>query len=74
MTMVIPSELLPMFFFKRHLKLDEDQVHFSPAIQEDFVTILPKDQLSVYTDEHPMPENALMGDEAVMEYLGIGSK
>lgn len=60
-------------FFKRHLKLDEDQVHFSPTIQEDFVTILPREQLSVYTDEHPMPDDALMGDEAVMDYLGIGS-
>jgi dienelactone hydrolase len=60
-------------FFKRHLKLDEDEVTFSPTIQEDFVTILPKDQLSVYTNENPMPDDALMGDEAVMKYLGIAS-
>ena len=61
-------------FFKRHLKLDEDQVIFDPTIQEDFVTLLPKEQLRVYTAENHMPGDALMGDEAVMEYLGIGHK
>jgi dienelactone hydrolase len=58
-------------FFKRHLKLDEDQVVFDPTIQEDFVTLLPKDQLRVVTPESPIPEDALMGDEAVMSYLGF---
>lgn len=58
-------------FFKRHLKLDDDKVTFSPTIQEDFVTILHKDQLSVYSDKNPLPADALMGDEAVMEYMGI---
>ena len=61
-------------FFKRHLKLDEDQVQFSPTIQEDFMTILPKDQLRVYTNENPLPDEALMGNRAVMECLGIGSE
>jgi len=61
-------------FFKRHLKLDEDQVDFDPTIQEDFVTLLPKEQLRVYTAENPMPDNAIMGDEAVMDFLGIGVK
>lgn len=56
-------------FFKRHLKLNEDKVRFDPTIQEDFVTFLTRDQLSVYTEEFPLPEDALMGDEAVMEYL-----
>jgi hypothetical protein len=56
-------------FFKRHLKLDEDKVRFDPTIQEDFVTFLTRDQLSVFTEEFPLPEDALMGDEAVMEYL-----
>jgi hypothetical protein len=57
-------------FFKHHLKLDEDQVNFSPTIQEDFVTVLPRDQISVYADGNPVPDDALIGDEAVMEYLG----
>lgn len=61
-------------FFKRHLKLDEDKVHFDPTIQEDFITLLPKEQLSVYTAESPMPDDALMGDGAVMKYLGIEYK
>lgn len=58
-------------FFKRHLKLDEDEVNFNPTIQEDFVTLLPKDQLRVYTDDSPIPDNALMGNKAVIDYLKL---
>jgi len=58
-------------FFARHLKLNSGNVSYTPTVNEDFVTILPKDQLRVYTDEHPMPADALMGDVAVIKYLNL---
>lgn len=56
-------------FFAYHLKLHTHKVSWSPTISEDFVTILPESQLRVYTEDNPMPSNALMGDEAIMKYL-----
>ena len=58
-------------FFAVNLKLDTDKVSWSPSISEDFVTILPEGQLNVYTEDNPMPGDALMGDEAIMKYLGL---
>jgi uncharacterized protein len=58
-------------FFIDHLKLNSRSVTFEPTINEDFVTILQEDQLRVYTKDNPLPADALMGDEAVMQYLGI---
>lgn len=58
-------------FFARHLGLNSGSVTYSPTVNEDFVTILPADQLKVFTDEHPMPADALMGDEAVIKYLNL---
>ena len=58
-------------FFAKHLKLNTDKVSWLPSISEDFVTILPEDQLRVYTEESPIPNDALMGDEAIMKYLGL---
>jgi len=57
-------------FFAHYLKLNTGKVKFNPAVKEDFVTILPENQLHVYTEKNPMPENALMGNDAVMNYLG----
>lgn len=58
-------------FLAHHLNLNENNVRFDPTVQEDFVTILPQEQLRVYTNEYPLPEDALLGDEAVMNYLNI---
>jgi hypothetical protein len=58
-------------FFAYHLKLDGGKVEFKPTIREDFVTILPESQLKVFTDENPRPANALMGDEAIINYLNL---
>ncbi len=58
-------------FFAKHLKLNTDKVSWLPSISEDFVTILPEDQLRVYTEESPIPNDALMGYEAIMKYLGL---
>ncbi|MGM0531095.1 MAG: hypothetical protein ACQER7_07060 [Bacteroidota bacterium] len=56
-------------FFAHHLELNTSKVTFSPSVDEDFVTILSQNQLNVYTEDHPLPENALEGNEAVMDYL-----
>jgi dienelactone hydrolase len=58
-------------FFIRHLNLNTNSVTWSPTIVEDFVTILPQNQLRIYSEENPMPDDALMGDEAIMEYLNL---
>jgi hypothetical protein len=58
-------------FFAHHLKLNADAVKWTPSVNEDFVTILPPDQLRVFTEDNPMPEGALKGDKAIMEYLNI---
>lgn len=44
---------------------------YDNGYHEDFVTILEPDQLRVFDAEHPLPDQALQGDEAVMGYLGI---
>ena len=59
-------------FFSHHLKLSSGNVPYDDGYKEDFVKILPPEELKVFTGEHPRPANALQGDDAVMEYLGIG--
>ncbi len=58
-------------FFAYHLKLNTGKVSWSPTISENFVTILPESQLRVYTEDNPIPGDALMGDEAIMKYLDL---
>lgn len=59
-------------FLAHHLGLNVYAIPFENGYREDFVTLLSKEELSVFNEEHPMPEDALQGDEAVMRYLGIG--
>jgi len=58
-------------FFSHHLKLDHGKVPYNDGYDESFITILPVEDLTVFNEENPKPENLLQGDEAVMEYLGI---
>jgi hypothetical protein len=58
-------------FLAYHLKLDYRAVPFDSSIQEDFVTILPMDKLKVFDETFPMPSDALMGDQAIIEYLNL---
>jgi dienelactone hydrolase len=61
----------PMYLFMaHHLELNIYQVTFDGGVQEDFVTILPEDQLKVF-GEHKRPPSALEGDEEVMEFLQL---
>jgi hypothetical protein len=67
------SKRAPVYnFFDAYLKLNGGAIPYEDGYKEDFVTILPKDDLKVFNDEHPLPVNALQGDDAVMDYLGLG--
>ncbi len=58
-------------FFAHHLKLKTNNVNWVPTVNEDFVTILPPGELRVYTPDNPIPADALMGNEAIMNYLNL---
>lgn len=58
-------------FLGYHLKLNTRKVFFDPTVKEDFVTILPRNQLRVYTEDNPMPDDALKGNDAVIKYLNL---
>lgn len=60
-------------FFSHHLKLDIDQLPYDAdkGFLEDFVTVLPSEQLRIFNENNPLPEKALMGNEAVVEYLDL---
>ena len=59
-------------FFSHHLKLNSRNTPYDDGYLEDFVTILPPEELQVFDKAHPKPANHLQGDQAVMEYLNIG--
>ncbi|MGB3585615.1 MAG: acetylxylan esterase, partial [Tunicatimonas sp.] len=58
-------------FLAHHLGLALDNIPYDNKFLENFVTILPNDQLDVFTADNPIPEDALMGDAAVINYLKI---
>jgi uncharacterized protein len=58
-------------FFAHHLKLDLDKIPYKNGFDESFITFLPEDELKVFTPEHPIPANALKGNEAVIKYLNL---
>jgi dienelactone hydrolase len=58
-------------FLAHNLGLDINKIPYKEGIKEDFVTVLPQDDLKVYSPDNPVPENALQGDDEVMNYLGI---
>jgi len=58
-------------FLAHHLKLSLGKIPYKNGFDESFITFLPEDDLRVFNSEHPMPANALQGDEAVLKYLNI---
>jgi hypothetical protein len=58
-------------FLAYHLNLNSGNVPYYEGYKEDFVTILPREKLSVFSKDNPMPKEILMGDNAVMDYLKI---
>jgi dienelactone hydrolase len=58
-------------FFAHHLKLNAGTIPYENGFNEDFVTILPREDLEVFSKKHSRPNGLLEGDKAVIEYLGI---
>ncbi len=55
-------------FFGHHLKLNF-KVPYDDGYDESFVTILSPEELKVFNEHHPRPQNVLEGDEAVIDFL-----
>ena len=58
-------------FFAHHLKLNLNKIPYKNGFEESFFTYLPEDDLRVFTTEHPIPDNALKGNDAVIKYLNL---
>jgi dienelactone hydrolase len=58
-------------FFAHHLQLNTGAVDWTPSVNEDFVTILPQNQLKIYDENNPIPADALKGDDAIIKYLNL---
>ena len=58
-------------FLAHHLKLNINKVEFNQGVKEDFITILPADDLKIFNSQNPIPNDALQGDEAVIKYLKL---
>ena len=58
-------------FLARHLNLSLSKLPYKNGFDESFVKILTDNELRVFTREHPIPANALQGNEAVSKYLNL---
>lgn len=58
-------------FLAKHLGLSQGKIPKDISYDESFVKILPPEKLQVFNDAHPLPANALIGEKAVMKYLGF---
>jgi len=58
-------------FLSHHLQLDLNKIPYNEKFNENFATILDSEELQVFTEKNPLPENALMGDIAIMDFLNI---
>ncbi|MEQ9378156.1 MAG: CocE/NonD family hydrolase [Imperialibacter sp.] len=67
----VSKRIVAYNFFAQHLGLNYANLPYDDGYNESFVTILPPDDLKVFTDKTPRPSGALKDDEAVMEYLKI---
>lgn len=67
-----PNKRFPVYnFFDAYIDLEAGKLPYKNGFDESFVTILSKDELRVFNAEHPVPANALQGDEAVIKYLNF---
>jgi uncharacterized protein len=57
-------------FFGHYLDLHAGLI-YKDQFDENFVTILPREALTVFNDQHPLPGNALKGNDAVIGYLNL---
>ncbi|WP_242083222.1 alpha/beta hydrolase family protein [Aestuariivivens sediminis] len=61
-------------FFGHHLKLKYGNIPYENKFLEDFVTLLPQEELLIFNGKNPIPQNLLQGNDAVMAYLGFNSE
>ena len=67
-----PNKRFPVYnFFANYLGLHSGRLPYHYGYDESFVTVLPTDALRVFNEEHPIPANALKGNEAVIKYLNL---
>jgi Dipeptidyl aminopeptidases/acylaminoacyl-peptidases len=65
------SKRFPVYnFFGRYLGLNAGAIYHD-KFDESFVKILPKTDLMVFDEQHPLPDNALKGNDEVIRYLGV---
>ena len=58
-------------FFAHHFDLNYRNVPYDEGYQEGFVTILPAEELKVFSKDAAKPKDLLQGDQVVIDYLGI---
>lgn len=58
-------------FLAYHLDLDLHNVTVGNGVEEDFVKVLSQQELNVFTKENPRPDDAILGDEAIIKYLNF---
>lgn len=67
-----PNKRLPVYNFLSHyLGLSAGKILVKNQFDESFVTLLSKEELTVFDQEHPMPKHALQGDAAVINSLNL---
>ena len=65
----ISKRLAAYSFLAKHLKLDLPKVTVNGKIDESANKILSQTELQVFDEKHPLPANAVQGNEAVMALL-----
>lgn len=60
-------------FLAYHLGLALNNVPYDndKGFLEHFVTVLPNEQLRIFNDKNPLPKNALLGQDAITDYLNL---
>ena len=58
-------------FLAYYLGLNAGKILVKNQFDEDFVTLLPKEDLMVFNEQNLLPANALKGDEAVIDFLNL---
>jgi len=58
-------------FFDHYLNLEAGRLPYKNEFDESFVTILPKEDLMIFTEQNPIPADALKGDDEVIRYLKL---
>ena len=67
-----PNKRFPVYnFFGHHLGLNAGKLPYKNGFDENFVTILPKEDLMIFNDQNPIPANALKGNDDVLKYLNL---